>query len=377
MGSLLGGVTGGVGDFLGGAGGGLGGMLGGLPLVGGFLGGGGGGSANPAAVPSAWLSTAGMPTPGTPGYPIQPIPGQGQTTYNFQGDLSTPGTAENFFAQNGGKFSQPTAAGVYWNQNAPKFSAPGQGEQYWNQVAGRFNAPKAVAQNAQGAYDQFQRTAPQDLSPYYDNAIRKATAGVNNAYGARGMFDSSAALQAGQDATTNLLAQQAKDNADYGLQRANTAGTLAQGADTSSRGASQDLLSWLSGGGQMANASDATSLARLLGGMNAAQGADSADLSKLVAGMGAASTAQNALQDRAQGYYNNLMGLGSAQANAMGSMYGPMISGDMGMLDQAIQASLGYPREALNQSISGRQQSEQGIGNLFGLIGGAKGAGLF
>jgi hypothetical protein len=72
-------------------------------------------------------------------------------------------------------------------------------------------------------------------------------------------------------------------------------------------------------------------------------------------------------------YFNQLMGLGGAQAGAMGNSYGQMLGADQAMFDQAIQASLGYPRNALNDSVNGRASSEKGIGNLFGLMGGLSG----
>lgn len=366
LGGIVGNLPGGgaLGGLLGG-----GGSAGGLPIIGGLL---GGGQQNPAATPQGWNNYAGLQQPGMGTFPVQQTPQAPQ--YNFHGDVSGPGTAETFYGANGDKFGAPTASGQFWSENQGNFGKPGQGEQYWSQVAGNFNAPKATSNNAQGAYDQFRGSVPANLDPYYNAAIQKAEAGVNNAYGARGQFNSSAALQGVADVNAQLRAQQAKDEADYGLQRSALGGTLAGAADASSRGASQDMLGWLTGGANIAGNADRNALARLMGGGNLAGQADAAGLSSLMSGMNAANMAQNAEQGRANDYFRNLLAMGNAQAGAMGSVYPQMMGTDLSLLDQSNQAMLGYPREALNQGINGRASTEQGLSNGIGLFGQLMGA---
>lgn len=362
-GSFLGSLNG----ALPGGGSGTANLLQGLPIVGGFFG--QPGSATPGAIPQGWMNTAGLQQPGTGTYPVQPQ--AAPAGLSFTGDLSKPGAAEDFFAANQGKFGMPgnKNIGDYWQQNQSKFAAPGQGEQYWNKVAGNFNSPQRVAQNAQGAYTQFQQSTPQSTAPFYDRAVQQATNALNRQAAATGQLGSSFANGQVADAAANLYGQQALNDANYGLQRAQTAGQLSQGADTSSRGASQDFLSWLTNGGQLSNQVDSNTLARLMGGGALAGNVDQGGQSGLLNGMQAANLAQSAEQARAQQYFNNTMGLGSAQAQAEMGMYLPMIQADLGMLDASQQAALGYPKEGLAQSVNGRASSEQGIGNFMGLGG--------
>lgn len=133
-------------------------------------------------------------------------------------------------------------------------AAPGMGENYAASALGYYgsgNIP-GVSQNAQQAYQQFQSSTPADMSSYYDNAVRNANNDLNRQMAARGQFGSSNAVGQLSNADTNLRAQQAKDNAQYGLQRAQLGGSLASGADASSLNASNNQLAWTQGLGNLA-----------------------------------------------------------------------------------------------------------------------------
>jgi hypothetical protein len=356
--SAIGGLMGGGGSS---GGGGLGGMLGGLPIVGGLLGGGGQGQAQqPQRAPQGGQSQwSGWPVPG---------PGA-QPTYDFKGDLSGPGAAEGYFADNKDKFGAPTATSQYWGQNQQKFGQPGQGDQFWNQAQGMFNTQKPGSNNAQTAFDQFQSSAPANTDPYYKHAIDATTAHLNNQAGARGQFNSTGALQTIGDATANLRGQQAQADAQYGLNRGQVAGSLGSAADTSSRGINQNQLGWMQGLGSLGLGLQNSDLQRLMTGMNAAGGVDQTSLAQLMAGMGAANTAQGALASRGQNYFNNLNQLGGQQAGILGNTYGAMLGNDQQLFNDQQAALLGLPREQLNQSLNGRASTEEGIGNLAGLAG--------
>lgn len=355
----------------------MGSILSGIPIVGGLFGGGdSGGASAPAAQPSyAGPSYAGYPqTQGPSAYPGWPVPGPGpQPTYNFQGDQSKPGAAENYFSNNQGAFGAPTQSGDYWKQNSQRFGAPGQGDQFWNQAQGMLNAQKPGTNNAQSAYDQFQSSAPANTDPYYAHALDTATKQATGSAARAGLLGNSSTQEGLNDLSANILGQQALANANYGLQRGQVAGGLGSAADASARSNSQNQLGWMQGLGSLGMGLQNSDLNRLMGGAGAAGNADQVGLAQLMSGMGAANTAQNALAQRGQNYFNNQMNLAQPQVGIYGNTYGQMLGNDQTLFNDQQQALLGLPREQLNQSLNGRASTEQGIGNLFGLMGGMMG----
>ena len=338
---------------------------------------GGGYSAVEGALSGGPQRQRGVPAmPGGPtngGYPVPQY--QAQPGYNFQGDFSRPGQAEQFFAQNQNKFTQPTAGASWFNQNAGQFAQPGAAEKYWQGVAGMQGQHPQATNMAQGAYQQFQGQTPADMSRYYNQAQQNAARDINRQFAARGQYGGTGAMNQLALSAENLRAQEARDNAQYGLQRAGLAGNLAQGADASSRGVSQNELAWTQGLGQLAGQAQNAGLARNLGVGNLALGVDQGALAGLNAGMAAAMGAQGAQRNRGQDYFQNTMGYGNALAAPTMGIGLQQIGADREMLDQAIQAALGYPREAVNQTAAGRAASEQGISNLIGMLGGMSGSG--
>lgn len=321
--------------------GGMGSMFPGLGGLAGMAGiGGTGGQQTPSGPQVGSQLPAGYGAGAWPGWPVPPTAPNGQAPQqNFQGDFSKPGQAEG-----------------YWQQNQGAYGAPGAGQQYWNQVAGRGQQASGNTNYAQSAYQQFQNQTPGTPDPYYDRAAELAARDVNRQMTARGLGDSGAALRHIGDAVGGIRAQQAKDAMDYGLQRAGLAGQLGAGADVSAARGSQDQLNWLTG----------------LGGL--ALGTDAAQLNRLNAGMNAALGAQGAQRTRGQDYFGNNMLMGSALAAPIQGIYGQQMAADQALMDQQLQAYLGYPREALNQNQYGRASSEQGLANLAGILAGASGA---
>lgn len=366
-GGMLGGLLGGSG------GGGLGGMLGGLPIVGGMFGGGGGQQqpqtdygANGTAPPWAGYSQ----TQGATSYPGWPVPGPGpQPTYDFHGDVSKPGALESYQADTAGKFTQPTNSQNYWNQTSSTFDKPGAGDQFWNQAQGAFNSKKSPTDNAQGAYDQFQKSTPADTSPYYNHALDTAENSLQRQAANSGLLGSSGTVAKAGDVAANIAGQKALADANYGLQRGSLGGSLASSADTSSRGLSQDQLSWLSGLGGLGLGVQNADLARTMAGGNLAGQADQTGLASLMGGGSLAGGAENALRQRAQDYFNNQNQLGMEQSGILGNGYGGLLGSDQNNFDMVQQALMGWPTEAQNQSINGQQRSEQGIMNLFSTAG--------
>lgn len=147
---------------------------------------------------------------------------------------------------------QPSTAYQPQAAQAPQYNpfgsldqtTPGMGEQYANSALSYYGANGMPGRSSQ-AYDSFMGSTPADMSPYYDNAVNHAQNDINTQLAARGMYGSSAGVGQIANATTNLRAQEAKDNAQYGLSRAQLGGSLASTAD-------QNQLAWTSGLGDLA-----------------------------------------------------------------------------------------------------------------------------
>jgi hypothetical protein len=374
--SGIGSAASGLGGMATGAIGGLGGM--GVNAIGGlaskYFGGGSGSSpqggytAPPGYTPQSF---GGGPWPAFPGQPNgNPQP------QKFTGDFSTAGPMEKFFADNQGRYTAPGQGQAWYDANKGSFG-PGQADQYWNGVAGRGQtAPPQTTNYAKDAYQAFTGGSPQDMSPFYDNAVRKTGEGIERAYAARGMRGGSAELDQLSEANTNLRAQEARDNASYGLQRYGLGGQLASGADASSGRDVQNQLGWLTGMGGLGLGVQNADLNRLMAQAGIASGLDSTNLNWLNSGMNAANAAQGAMATRGQNFFNNNLNATQAETNPMMGIYLQMLQNDAALQNAAIDASTGYAREGANQSVQGRAQTEQGIGNLFSLMG-KMGGGMF
>lgn len=234
----------------------------------------------------------------------------------------------------------PGAAESYFQQHQKQFGAPTMSQGFargkLNQYAG---GTPGVAQNAQDAYDRFQASTPADMSSYYANAGRQAEERLNMGMAAKGMYGSSAANDQMSEALTNLAADRARNEAQYGITRANTAGSLAQGADTSSRGASANEQSWMQG----------------LGGL--AQGADTSGVNSLMAGTNAAQGAQQAQTTRGQNMFGNQMAYGNAIAGTMGPDYQNMFTGDQSLIQGMTNGLVGIGAEGVNQASQNSAQA--------------------
>jgi hypothetical protein len=121
----------------------------------------------------------------------------------------------------------------------------GTGEQYAQSALGYYGANGMPGYSNQ-AWDQFQAQTPADMSPYYNNAVNQTNNTLNQQLAARGMYGSSAGVGQIANADTNLRSQEAKDNAEYQLQRGQLAGSLGSSAD-------QNQLAWTKGLGDIAN----------------------------------------------------------------------------------------------------------------------------
>jgi hypothetical protein len=150
------------------------------------------------------------------------------------------GTTTGRFRQANAGFFQPgqSQTDAYMQNNAQAF-APGQGE---------------AARHWQGVQGQFQQGSPaaQDMSSFYDNAYRKASERIQSGQAAAGLLNSSQTADAMNEANVNLAAQQAMDEAKYGLQR------------------SADQRNWLTSGANVAQGVDASGARRAEMGLRGA-----------------------------------------------------------------------------------------------------------
>ena len=189
-------------------------------------------------------------------------------------------------AQPGAPGFNPSSTGVtlHPGQGSPQDvgfngNVPGIGEDVAGSFLGYYgaNGMPGVSNNAQGAYTAFQSSTPANMSMYYDNAQRNATNDINKQMAARGQYGSSNAVGTISNATTNLRAQQAKDEAQYGLSRASLAGSLARGSDESSAASSADERAWVSGLSDLGFKAQREATARYeLGNEDAKKAADTA-----------------------------------------------------------------------------------------------------
>lgn len=208
--------------------------------------------------------------------------------------------------------------GVGYNQNAP-----GQGEQYASAALGYYGAGNipGVSNNQQSNYQQFQQSTPADTSSYYANAQRLQDNDINKQMAARGQFGSSNAVGQISNADTNLAAQQANANAQYGLQRAQLGGSLAGGADAQSNAASQNQLGWTQGLGNLAFEGQQT-------GANRYQ----------------------------QGFQND-MSLANQLSGMEGANYGAATQNDQSLMNDAMNAQNGYLTENTTNDTNNANQT--------------------
>lgn len=172
------------------------------------------------------------------------------------GTMSGSSTAPTLSApsQSGGVYSAGAPSGLQPGQGSPgdvgfNGNVPGTGENVSASYLAYYgaNGTPTTSNNAQQAYTDFRASQPANMDPYYDNAQRRSDNAINTAMAARGSFGSSNAVGVLANADTNLRAQQAKDEAQYGLSRYGLEGQLASASDQSSGAQSQNEENWMKG----------------------------------------------------------------------------------------------------------------------------------
>lgn len=285
-----------------------------------------------------------------------PQPQYGPLTQGQGWDMTQPGMAEQYanMAQMG--WMQQGHAGDYWGANQGAFGSPGVAEQYFGQHQ---NALNQTSQSQQ-ALDALKGEA--DFGTYYDRAKERTAGDVNSALAARGMFGSSAGMDQLNQATTDLDAQRANREADYNLARSGLQGQLAGQADS-------QRMAALGLGGQLAGMSQSAEMGRLGQGMGMAQGLDAMNDARRMQGMQAFSMADNLRRMRGRDYMSDMMGMAGATSGQIGQANQQQLGMDMALMDQMIQAALGYPREALNQDYLNQQTHRSDYDTMMSSMG--------
>jgi len=320
-------------------------------------------------------------------------------------DQRSPGSAEQFFNNQQGRANSGGFGSAFYGSTATDFAQPGDAEQYWAGKAGRFNGPTLSEQFApgamarvegpsasQGAYARFNQ-GPADLSGYYDKAIGYAQRDAQRANAAQGRMGSGFAANQNADISAQMRAEQANREAGYDLERARTAGALAQGADSALLGrvgmganvaglGDSQANARLGLGADMAGRADAIRLGRLGQGTSLGLSADALDLNRFNAGMGAAAMAQQLQEGRGQRYLGNLANQRDVLMPLAMQTYANQIGSNKDLMDSSMAAELGLAELALGADYRTQERhkedakwAEDRANNVFGMLGGMSGMG--
>jgi hypothetical protein len=279
--------------------------------------------------------------------PAQPAPytsGTGITSGVAQPQLSSlnqsgPGQGESAYDANKGAYQSPSFGEVNNQGLVSYYSDPG-------------NRPQTT-NNSQDWYSQYTQAMPNiatdpGLDPYYNNAEKRSTEGINQAVAARGAYGSSAANDQISRGITDLEAEKANREADYNLRRIaeqrawqGLGGQLAGQADQTSMGQSQDEQAWTN------------LLSRM--GIDASQ----LGLSRTNAGMDAANNAQNMTRNRGNDYFNQQLQMGDRMSDLVKFFMQPALANDAASMESA---SSGGVAEG-NQAAANEQTNAQNAVN--------------
>jgi hypothetical protein len=286
---------------------------------------------------------------------------------------------------------QPTASGTAYQGMAPTLMGPSQAEGGLYQAGQRLQQPGAVqnfwgsqqgnmlghtgnANALHGVFDEWQGTSA-NMDPYYDNAVRRSLESVNQNAAARGVYGSSAAIDSGTEATTNLRAQQARDEAQYGLDRLELGGSLAGDLE-------QNQLDWFGQAGDIATSAEEAEVARELAGVEAntamgnigndriellftgAENADDAKVDILSAGQRAGSSAQSGREGRIELGMDSVFQVGDAVGDAAGESISMQNEDQAALLKAAIEASIGRVLSGVEWDKFQREQADKEFANI-------------
>lgn len=332
----------------------------------------------------------------------QRVGGVGEQMQQMQeGDLSGPGAAERFQAGTEGYYTGPGRGELNISGMMPQIGRQGYGQQGAQNILTRSLDQMGGANPTAQAYSSFQSTRPDiaadpGLESYYANAQRQALEGINQNAAARGTYGSSAALAEGSEAITNLAAERAGREADYGLQRL---GEQRQweglgGQLAGQQSASQ--LGWATGGGQLGLGGEQLGLGRETAFVDAAgqlqqleqgrlgQGFDqalagqSAQLARLGQGFDQAVQGQSLRDGRIQGMLDNQFRREQLYAPILSAFPSDVLGQDADLMGASLGGGVAAAQETVAQQQRRAQQARQDISTVIEggkmLAGGGGGA---
>jgi len=233
--------------------------------------------------------------------------------------------------------SGPGQGESYYDANKSVYQSPSYGEVNTQGIVNNYSDPNnrpGVTNNSQNWFQHYAGSIPSiasdpGLDPYYNNAERRSTEGINQAVAARGAYGSSAANDQISRGITDLEADKAQHEAQYNLQRLGEqraweglGGQMAGQADQSSQAQSQDQQHW------------ADLLSRL--GIDASQ----LGLSRTNAGADAANNAQGLTRSRGNDYFNQQMASGDRLSDLIKSIMLPGLDNDAAMMSDASSGNI-------------------------------------
>lgn len=228
--------------------------------------------------------------------------------------MLSPRAGEQYYLDNQQFWTQgPMNSQGYWDQNQGAVTGPTSSQTYATNFSGGGPLP------------------PPNLDPYYERARGRTAEDVNRAYGARGMYNSGAALSGLSDAMTGLSAEQANREADYGLQY-----------DASRR-------AWDELGGNLAGQADQSAVNQFLAGSGAAGQLDMTGLQYTNTGADAAFAAQGAERARLQDFFTNISQPALASAGLTQESFMQLLQQDPALMEAAMAYFTGTSAEAQNQ----------------------------
>lgn len=235
-----------------------------------------------------------------------------------------------------GRQAQPAAA--------PKSSAPatpfasagidltkqGKGESYIDSILSSYEKTgiPQVGNESAKTLASFRGSQPADMSKYYDHASKLASAKIDNAMSARGSYGSSNATGQIGAAEVALRAQEARDNASYGLSRFAQEGALAGAADQQGNVGNGIQFQWTKGLADMARQN------------------------------------QELGQGRNQQLWDNNFSLAAAKAGIYGAGANAAIDSVTGATDAALNAKQGVASDALSNANANANASNSATAGL-------------
>ena len=240
-------------------------------------------------------------------------------------------------------------------------SAQGQNAAGYNMAHAMYNAPS----RADEAYNNANLAVDPNLGGFYDNAKKRAGESIGDALASRGLTGSSFEQNRLANSYTDLEAERANREADYGLNRARTLGSLGSAADSSRHG-------FMSGGLSGLNQTAQTDIAGTNTAMGILGNVDQQNLDTVNSGMTAGLGAQGAMTDRIRGGIADVSGAWLMANNVAQETFKNMFGTDMSMEDAINAVGPEKVRAAIEGDKAARDEiiAAAGVGvNAAGLFG--------